>query len=181
MEKKKLTAENVSFCGMAAALSVTVLFLSSLIPLLTYTAPVFVSLILVPVKKRCGISGALCTYLAVSLLVLILGADKEAAFFYIFYGHYPVIKEYADRIKPKALRLCAKILLFSLLTFLMYYLLLQILGIGEAVSGRLWADMLFYVLLITVMMLYDRLLDRVPYMKIVKYLTGDNNGKYRRQ
>ena len=159
--KKKIGAREVAFCGMAAALSVVVLCLAAVIPVLTYTAPLFISGILVPVRKSFGRGPAFLTYITVSLLVIILGADKEAAFFYVFFGHWPLLKETFDRIRPKALSLSAKVLFFTALTALMYTLLIRILGLSGIASENRALDLIFYVLLVAVMMMYDRLLTRL--------------------
>lgn len=171
-KKKKITATEVAYCGMAAALSVTILLLSGAVPVLTYAAPLFVSAGLSVVDRKFGKRMAVLTYVSVSLLVLILGADKEAAFFYLFFGHYPLVKEYFDRIPVKAFRALAKVLLFALLTALMYYLLIRVMGLSEIASEKFWMDLLFYVLLTGVMMMYDGMLSRIRYLKLPNVRIG---------
>lgn len=160
-EQKKIKAADVAYCGMAAALSVVILALSAIIPVLTYAAPLLVAALLVPLRKQFGRKMAVLTWITVSLLVFFLGADREAAFFYIFFGHYPLTKELLDRCKIKWLVFIGKILLFTALSVLMYWILIAVLGLSELASEKMWMDIVFLVMLVAVMMLYDRLLNRI--------------------
>ena len=95
---------------MAAALSVALLMLTGMIPALGYVGPMLASVILIPVFNNFGRRAAVLTYVVTALLILILGADKEAAFFYIFFGYYPAAKPLLDKIAPAFLRRLLKFL-----------------------------------------------------------------------
>ena len=111
-DQTETNAKKVAFCGMAAALSVVFMMLASVIPIFGYIGPMAASVLLIPIMKNFGKGAATLTWLVSSLLILILGADKEAAFFYIFFGCYPVLKTYFDRIKTGALRRLVKFAYF---------------------------------------------------------------------
>ncbi|MBE6827364.1 MAG: hypothetical protein E7514_01955 [Ruminococcaceae bacterium] len=79
--------------GVIAALSVVLMFMTSVIPTLTYALPaaagVLLSIIVIEIDKK----WAFAVYAAVSLLSVLLVADKEAAVMYImFFGYYPILK-----------------------------------------------------------------------------------------
>ena len=177
MREQQTAAKTTAFCGMAAALSVAILMISGMIPVLTYTAPLAVSLILVPVKKTFGNRAAWMTFTAVSLLAVILGADKEAAFFYLFFGWYPLFREQMEKIPGRLLKAAAKMLLFSLLTAAMYSFLILILGMQELRDEHFWMDLLFYLLFVLVMMMFDTLLGRAGIFRRDRYRGKQQNRK----
>ena len=88
--------------------------------------------------KNFGKGAAMCTWLVTALLILILGADKEAALFYIFFGYYPVLKIVLDRIPQGFFRRLCKFSFFLLSAILMDVLLVKILGI--TMEGELPAE-----------------------------------------
>ena len=91
----------IAFCGMAAGLSVAIMLLGGVIPAATYAVPMLCGLLLLPVLLEFGPKAAWTVYIAVSLLALMLGFDKEAAFFYIFIGYYPIVKWKIERVPAK--------------------------------------------------------------------------------
>ena len=152
----------VAFCGMAAALSLVMMMLGGIIPIATYAVPMLCGLILLPILLEFGKKAAWTTFLTAALLALLTDFDKEAAFFYLFIGFYPIVKWRFDRIRGKGRRLAAKLLLFTGLISIMYGLLYLIfpmeafmqefreMGIAMTVGFILAYD--------GCMLLYDRLL-----------------------
>ena len=114
----------VAFCGMAAALSAVLMLAGGVIPIATYAVPMLCGTLLLPILIEFGKKAAWATFFSVALLALILGFDKEAAFFYLFIGYYPIVKWPLDRVKPKAKRILLKALVFTCAIGLMYALLL---------------------------------------------------------
>lgn len=74
----------IAFCGLMVALSVVLMLSGGLIPIATYCAPMAGGLLLLPILLEYGKKPAWTAYAATSLITLLLGADKEAAFFYLF-------------------------------------------------------------------------------------------------
>ncbi len=111
-----------------AALAVAIMSVGGLIPVATYVCPVFCALILQLVYNVCGKRIAWAWYSAVGILSLLLSPDKEAAATFVFLGYYPIVKPQLDQKKCNWLY---KILLFNGSIFLMYWLLLKVLGISE--------------------------------------------------
>ena len=111
-----------------AALAIVIMCLGALIPVATYVCPMFCTLILQMVLRRCGVKIAWAWYGAVALLSVLLGPDKEAAAVFVFLGYYPILKPRLDRMKAGFL---AKLALFNGATLLMYWLLLHLMGMEE--------------------------------------------------
>jgi len=166
------TSKMIAFCGVITAFGTLLMLTGGLIPVLTYCSPLAAGLLLLPVLFEFGTAPALLVWLATALVTLAIGADKEAAFFYIFLGWYPVAKPYLDRIRKKPLRIVVKLLLFSVLVAAMYWLLLAVFRLGTVVAdfGEFSTTLLivFCALLAAVMLIYDVLLARMAVVYVRK-------------
>lgn len=158
---QKLTSKPVAFCAMMAALGTVIMLTGGLIPVLTYCSPLIASFLLIPVLDQHGKEKAWMVWAVTSALSLLVGVDKEASFFYLFLGWYPILKPFLDIIPSRILRFAGKLLLFSAAIGAMYALILFVFQIGdimESFSPLLWVNLLFFAGLVAVMLLYDRLL-----------------------
>ena len=152
----------IAFCGMAAGLSVVIMLLGGVIPIATYAVPMLCGLLLLPILLEFGKTVAWATFFTVAALALLLGFDKEAAFFYLFIGYYPIVKWPMDKIRPKGLQWFLKVLLFTGAMVIMYALLSLLFPLGEYLKEfqemGVWLTVGFVVLYDVCMLLYDRLL-----------------------
>ena len=152
----------IAFCGMMVALSVALMLTGGLIPIATYCAPMISSVLLLPILLEYGKKTAWMGYLATALIVLILGIDKEAAFFYIFLGYYPIIKWSIDKLRQKPMRVILKLLLFNGAVVAMYAVLGFVLHMDAVVEEftemGMWMLAAFIILLDICLFMYDRLL-----------------------
>ena len=162
--RKKARRQNamVAFCGMTVALSVVLLLLGGVIPVATYAVPMFTGLLLLPVLLEFGYKAAWTTFFAAALLSLFLDFDKEAAFFYLFVGYYPIIKWRLDRLQPRIKMWCAKLAVFVIALGLTYGLLALLLP-----AAAVWQEFRemgiamttgFIILFLFCLILYDKLL-----------------------
>ena len=153
--------KRIALCGVLAALAVTVMVLGTIVPVGTFCCPAVAGLLLIPVLDLCGVRLALGWYAAVSLLSLLLAPDREAALLFLFLGYYPVMQPYFARIPVRALRPCAKLLLFNAAVLLLYGLVCGLLGIPAASDGS--AVLLAVMLLLgnVTFFLYDIVIARL--------------------
>lgn len=156
------------------ALSVVILSLSNFIPILAYASPLFAGLLLIGVIDELGEKWGWMAWAAVSLLALVLLADKETAAFYIFTGFYPMLKPKLEKIKPKLLRIAVKLTVFSAVIGLMYALLIFIFRLDTVLSdfraAGMILNMISFIVLILILMIYDMLIEkmRILYNKRIK-------------
>ncbi len=151
----------IAFCAMMAALSAAVMLTGGLIPVFTYCSPLLASMMLIPVLVEYGTQKGWMVWAVSSVLTLMIGIDKEAAFFYMFLGWYPILKPVFDRIRKRPARVTVKALVFTCSIGVMYLLICFVFRIGEIVesfSPLLWVNLLFVAVLVIVMLLYDRTL-----------------------
>ena len=117
--------------GVTAALAVVIMCLGGIIPVATFVCPVLCCILLQISLKGLGKRGAWVWYAAVSLLVLLLGPDKEAAAVFVFLGYYPIIR---TKFPKGLLGWLLKLVYFNAVILVLYWLLLRVLGIDRVVS-----------------------------------------------
>lgn len=109
MNKSKLTA----LCGVMTALSVVLMSVTTIVPVFMYVVPIVMGIIVLIVADASNKKWALGVYFATSVLSLLLVTDKEAVLTYVlFFGFYPLIREYLQRL-PKVITAVLKLLLFN--------------------------------------------------------------------
>ena len=169
MMKKK--SFKIAFCGIMAALSTVLLSLTGMIPALTYAAPLYVSILLIPVLVETGKGGAWCVWAATCILTFLLSPDKEAVAFYVFLGYYPIIKSGFDKISAKPLRVILKLAFFSASIAVMYLLLIYLFRLDSVIKdfdAAVWINVGSCAFLAGIMMVFDFLVARLTALYISK-------------
>lgn len=117
--------------GIISALSVFIMFLSGIFPFMMYVIPMMCGPILIITIREAELKWSFFIYCAVSVLSLLVVADKEAAVMYtFFFGLFPVVKELLDtRVSNKIICFLLKLIFFNVSVFLAYLLLTFVLGI----------------------------------------------------
>ena len=160
----------MAFCGMMVALTVVLMLSGGLIPIATYCAPMAAGLLLLPILLEYGKRTAWTAFAAAALISLMLDADKEAAFFYLFLGYYPILKWELERIRKRPLRIVVKLALFTVATVLMYSVMGFVLGMDAVIAefremGRVMLA-LFMVFFDCCMLLYDRVVAQIAVLYV---------------
>ena len=125
------SAKNMALCGVTAALAVVIMCLGGIIPVATYICPMLCALLLSVVVPITGKRLSWVWYVAVSVLSLLLGPDKEAAGVFLFLGYYPIIKPWLDGRK---LSFLWKLMLFNAAILILYSLLIHVFGLDGVVE-----------------------------------------------
>lgn len=154
------TTHKTALCGVFGALSIVVMLMGSIIPLATYMCPAIAAFLILPVVAEYGEKTGFTLYAAVSLLSMIVIAEKEFVLMYVcVFGLFSVFKFRADRIKPKFLQYTIKAV-YALITTAAVYALLLLVFPNPALSGE-FGDMsiglmtAFFVLFVITFLLYD--------------------------
>ena len=149
--------------GIMAALSLVLMLISTVVPFLTYVLPAFAGAVLIIMVIEIGKGWAGITYATVSLLSLILLADKETAMMYVaFFGYYPIVKNIYETKLPKILCVIAKFLTFNASVVAAYFILIYVFAIpieGLDDFGKLTIPILL-VMGNVLFVLYDFVLTR---------------------
>lgn len=158
MKKTRL----VAYSGIMTALSVVLLFLGSISVSLGYAVPIFTGLLMIFLIESVSVNSAVITYFAVSLLSLLLLNNKETALFYVlFFGYYPILRIYIQKIKLKPVRIILKLFLFNVSMTAVQLILVYILNIPfDNIFGKL-GIILFALALNFIFVLYDITYDKL--------------------
>ncbi len=144
--------------GMMAALAVVVMSLGGLIPVATFVCPMLCMLLLAFVARFCGKRIGWAWYGAVCILSLLLGPDKEAAAVFAFLGSYPLVK---PRLEKWRFPWLWKAVFFNALILVMYWLLINLLGMGQIAEEYREMGVMMTALLLILGNVTFFLLDRV--------------------
>ena len=168
-QKTAQTTEIISVCGLFAALSVVVMLLAH-IGVLTYAVPALAGALLVIIYLEFSIKNAFTVFITVSVLSFLI-CEKEASLCYIlFFGYYPLIKAYIERIKSKIAQWVVKVLLFSISFALILVLATVLLGIPLDTMGLgIYYIIGLAVALEIMFVLYDIALTKVITLYLVAY------------
>ncbi len=117
--------------GIITALSIVFMFMSSLIPFMTYIVPAFAGLLLIVTVEEVELKWSAYIYIAVSVLSILVIADKESAVMYaFFFGYYPFVRSFLDkRIKNRVVNKLIKFLIFNVGVVLGYLLIIYVFAI----------------------------------------------------
>lgn len=129
MNKSKI-AYKVALCGVLSAMSLVFMMLTSIIPVGTYALPIMAGILLVSIVIEFNAKWALAVFFTVSVLSFLLSGDKEAVLYFImFFGFYPILKSYIERIKSKAIQLLLKYALFNVCMVGAFFIGIYLLGV----------------------------------------------------
>ena len=119
-----------AFCGIAAALSLALMFAGSLLSVFAYAVPMFLGVVVFMINKTFGKGYAFYVFLAVAILSMLFVPDKETALMYaLFFGYYPIVKQIIEKIKVIILPFILKLLLFNFSVFIIEFLCVKVFGI----------------------------------------------------
>ena len=148
----------IALGGLLTALGVVLMFLTGLIPIGTYALPAIAGVLLIVAVIEIGAKWAWMIYAAVAVLSLLFAADKEAALlFVLFFGYYPVLKSFLERISNKVLSLISKFAVFNVAVVACFFLAVNFLQLPEdsfTVFG-IYLPWVFLILGNAVFLIYD--------------------------
>lgn len=145
----------IAVCAVFTAMSVVLLFIGGAAFVLVYLMPMITSLLMIILRKTFGVSAAMITYTATSILSFILVPDRECMLMYVlFFGYYPVI--YPSLEKIKALKWAAKFLIFNSMVALIQLVLIYVFGIPFLEEGEgIFIIVIFAALMNILFVIYD--------------------------
>lgn len=126
----------VALGGIISAFCLMGMFLTGVFPLLYLVLPMLSGLLLLIVVEEVGAHWAWLTYAAVGLLSLFVTYDKEAALIFImFFGCYPILTLYLNRIRPKWLRILIKLAFFNICMVVYFHITVYVFGLTELMEA----------------------------------------------
>lgn len=148
----------IALCGVVAALSIVVLFMTGIVPIATYALPAMAGCFLIAVVAETSVRYGIAVYAVVSVLAAFLVPDREAMLLYVlFFGYYPALYGTLSRIRNRVLCWAAKLAVFN--TAMLIEALLAVFLLSVPVEEMLpvgWISVpIMLVLLNAVFVLFD--------------------------
>ena len=124
----------VALSGVLAAVAVVIMCLGGFIPVATYVCPMLCTMTQFLVLRFCGKRMGWAWFIAVSILSLLLGPDKEAAMVFLAVGYYPLIK---FKLESHRLAIVFKLLLFNISVAAVYSIMIYLMGMAEVAAENM--------------------------------------------
>ena len=160
---------NVAFSSIFTALSVIICILASFFSTMSLTITAISGVISAIAVIQCGYKYSVLSYLASAVLIFLFVPNRECAVYYIlFFGHYPIVKVFLERIRNKFLRMGMKFIIGNVLFALSLWILVNLTGVEEATGKK---ELLILTALFNgAFIMYDVLLGRIVSVYISKYI-----------
>jgi len=165
----------VALGGIISSLCLICMFMTGVFPVLYITLPMIAGILMMIMSVEITPSWAYLTFAATGILALFITFEKEAALLYILlFGHYPVTKQYIDKIRIRIIRLAVKLVLFNASIISEFYLTLLVLGSADFYNELLEKSRAYIagllILLNIICLTYDYSLEGmlVIYLKKIK-------------
>ncbi len=127
MNNTKFNSFKVAFGGIITAISIVLMFSTGIFYSLTYAIPAIAGALLIMIVIEISPKFACAVYVAVSVLSLLIVADKEAAVMYAaFFGYYPIIKGFIEKKFNKTLLWIIKYIVFNLAVISAYFIVSKV-------------------------------------------------------
>ena len=124
---KKFNSFKVALGGVISALSIVLMFMTGVIATLTYAIPAIAGALLILIVIEISPKFATSVYIAVSILSLLVVADKEAAVMYaMFFGYYPILKGIIEKKLNGVLEWIVKYVIFNISVISAYFVVSKI-------------------------------------------------------
>lgn len=164
------TSKKIAICGICAAISVALMFLTSIIPTITYGIPAICGALLIIIVIEMGKKQALLVYLTVSVLSLILITNKTSALAYIvLFGYYPILKSKIEQSKNLALEIFLKAIVFLAFCIISVILYSVFIGFEVILGFGTWVILLIAIGLLVGFALYDFCLSLIVSSYLSKF------------
>ena len=158
----KMNTKRLTVCAMLAALGVVLLYVGSLIELVDISMAVLASLLCVVAVIEYGGSWPWLVYVVTAILSLVLLPNKTpAAFYALFFGFYPILKEKLEKL-PRTISWILKELVFNISFAIMAIVsVLLFFGKDNTLLTQPILIAVFVVLAEAVFVLYDIAMTRL--------------------
>ncbi len=126
----------IALGGVISSLCISLMFLTSVFPMLSFLLPMIAGALMMIVVFEVNSKWAFLTYLCTSFLSLIITFDKSTAItFIIFFGHYPILKKYIEKIsKNRFVFFILKTVFFNICMILSFFISTYLLGISDTLD-----------------------------------------------
>lgn len=164
-------AFRIALGGVISSISVFMMFCSGIFPMLDYTIPTFTGFLMVIMIVEVNAAWAFMTYVAVSLLAVLITPNLQVSLLFImFMGYYPILKFYLDKMKARLAANIIKLAVFNI-AVISFYLLFQYVFMTEDLLEGMerfgkYAALVLLLMANAFFFLYDKLVGDLTVMYV---------------
>ena len=159
----------IALAGMLSALAVVILTLGSLIDVVELSAAAMASFAVMVAVLELGAGWAVGVFAVSAVLSLLLFPMRIATVtFALFFGYYPVLKVYLDKLRVRPLRWAVKLVCFNAFLVLSALLLGELAGLDAEVGTAKWLYGALLALGNATLAVYDVAIARISLLYIRK-------------
>ena len=159
----------IALAGMLSALAVVILTLGSLVDVVELSAAALASFAVMVAVLELGTGWAVGVFAVSAVLSLLLFPMRIATVtFALFFGYYPVLKVYLDKLRVRPLRWAVKFACFNAFLVLAALLLGEIAGLEAEVGEAKWLYGALLALGNATLAVYDVAVARISLLYIKK-------------
>ncbi len=111
--------KKITFCAIMSALA-TVIMLVSYFPYFTYAVPAVAGLCVMAVLIEFGAKWSVLNYLTSAFLAFLFAETESKLIYIAFFGFYPIIKCFIEKINKPIIEWIIKIVVFNLCVITLY-------------------------------------------------------------
>lgn len=126
----------IALCGIVTALAVVIMFFSYF-PYFTYAVPAAAGLLMIILVIEINPKWAVLSYIASSILILLLAETEAKLMYVLFFGYYPILKERIERIRKPLIEYILKFAVFNAAVVAVYFLATKVFAIPFDEMGSL--------------------------------------------
>ena len=121
-------SKKVALCGVMTALAV-VIMLAAYFPYLTFALPALAGAVFCVVMIEIGTKWAFGGFVTAAILSVLFCEKESAMMFTCFFGFYPILKSYYEKIRSRAVEYIVKFATFTACVALAYFVIIKLFGI----------------------------------------------------
>lgn len=130
--RKQSISYRVALGGTLASFCLLSLFITGVLPMFYLVMPMLCSLLIMVMASATTPYWAFIMYLAVGVLSLFITPNKDASLIFIlFFGHYPLIRPFLQRIRIGFLRILIKLIVFNVCIGCYFGMIIALFGMAE--------------------------------------------------
>ncbi len=162
-------SKHIALCGMISSLALVIMLLAYF-PYMVFSLPAIAGALFAIVMVEIGHKWAWGGYITTGILSLILCEKEAAVLFVAFFGFYPIVKSYLERIPSLVLEYILKFVVFNVAIILAYLVIIYVFGIPIEDMGEFGRYTILILLAFgnVVFFVYDMAISRVYELYMVK-------------
>ncbi len=149
----KGSARNIAISAVLTALAVVLLFLGNILPTGRLALTAAASLFVISAVIEVGVGASVFVFIGSGVLSALILPDKTVVLlFALFFGYYPIVKSFVERIRKAIWVWIAKIAVFNIALSIIWFIFRKLLFEADVLSLNIW---IIYVLGNILFVLFD--------------------------